>query len=48
MAGMEEIRYADRKLVRKPDGKRRLGKPKHRWENNNNSNRQEKVLGRVG
>jgi hypothetical protein len=29
-AGMELMIYADRKLVRKPDGKRRLGKPKYR------------------
>jgi hypothetical protein len=30
MASMEYMRYADRKLVKKLDGKRRLGKPKHR------------------
>jgi len=30
MADMKYMRYADRKLVRKPDGKRELGKPKHR------------------
>jgi hypothetical protein len=28
-------------LVRKPEGKRPLGRPKHRWENNNKMDLQE-------
>lgn len=42
------MRYADRKLVRKPDGKRRLGKSKHRGEDNNKTNNQERMRGWVG
>jgi hypothetical protein len=29
---MEEMRYADNILVGKPEGKRPLGRPRHRWE----------------
>jgi hypothetical protein len=31
---MGERRGAYRVLVRKPEGKRPLGRPRHRWENN--------------
>jgi hypothetical protein len=31
---MGERRNADRDLVRKPEGKRKLGRPKRRWEDN--------------
>jgi hypothetical protein len=32
---MEETRNAYRILFEKPEGKRPLGRPRHRWENNN-------------
>jgi hypothetical protein len=31
---MGEGRGEDRVLVRKPEGKRPLGRPRHRWEDN--------------
>jgi len=31
---MGEIRDAYKILVRKPEGKRSFGRPKHRWEDN--------------
>jgi hypothetical protein len=31
---MEEMRSAYKILVRKPEGKRILGKPRHRWKYN--------------
>jgi len=34
MARMGEGRGVHRVLVRKPEGKRPLGRPKHRWEDN--------------
>ena len=33
-ARMEQSRNAYRVLVGKPEGKRPLGRPRHRWENN--------------
>ena len=33
---MEQSRNAYRVLVGKPEGKRPLGRPRHRWENNIN------------
>ena len=34
MALVGETRGADRILMGKPEGKRPLGRPRHRWENN--------------
>jgi len=34
VAGMGEWRGAYRVLVRKPEGKKPLGRPRHRWEGN--------------
>ena len=34
VARMEEGRGVHKVLVGKPDGKRPLGRPRHRWENN--------------
>ena len=34
MARMEEGRYVHRVLVGKPEGKRPLGIPRHRWKDN--------------
>ena len=34
MAHMEEGRGVHKVLVGKPDGKRPLGRPRHRWEDN--------------
>jgi hypothetical protein len=34
LARMEEDRGVHRVLVRKPEGKRTLGRPRRRWENN--------------
>ena len=34
MAHMEEGRVVHKVLVGKPDGKRPLGRPSHRWEDN--------------
>ena len=34
MARMEEGRVVYKVLVGKPDGKRPLGRPRHRWEDN--------------
>ena len=34
MARIEEERAVHRVLVGKPEGKRPLGRPRHRWENN--------------
>jgi hypothetical protein len=38
---MGESRGAYSVLVGKPEGKRPLGRPRHRWENNNKMNLQE-------
>jgi len=32
IAHMEDMRNAYKILVRKPEGKRQLGRPRHRWE----------------
>jgi hypothetical protein len=37
---MEERRGVFRALVGKPEGKRPLGRPRHRWENNIKMNHQ--------
>jgi len=34
VACMEEMRNTYKILVRKPEGKRPHGRPRHRWENN--------------
>ena len=34
MARMEEGRGVQKVLVEKPEGKRQLGRPRHRWEDN--------------
>jgi hypothetical protein len=34
VARMEERRYVYRDLVRRPEGMRTLGRPRHRWEDN--------------
>jgi len=34
VACMEERRVANRVLVGKPEGKRPVGRPRHRWEDN--------------
>jgi hypothetical protein len=34
VAHMEDIKNAYRVLVRKPEWKRPLGRPRHRWEDN--------------
>ena len=34
VAGMGEVREVHRVLVRKPEGKRPLGRPRRRWEDN--------------
>ena len=34
MASMEEGRGVHKVLVGKPEGKRQLGRPRHRWEDN--------------
>jgi len=41
VAGMGEIRCVYRVLVGKPLGKRQLGRPRYRWENNIKINLQE-------
>ena len=41
MARMGESRGVYRVLVGKPEGKRPLGKPRHRWEDNIKMNLQE-------
>ena len=41
MARMEEGRNVRRVLVRKPEGKRPLGRPRRRWEDNINMDLQE-------
>jgi len=43
---MGEWRGIYRVLVRKPEGKRSLGRPRHRWEDNTKMNLQE--VGWVG
>jgi len=43
MYGGDERRIKD--LVGKPEGKRSLGRPRHRWENNINMNLQEVECG---
>jgi hypothetical protein len=42
---MGERRGVSRVLVGKPEGKRQLGKPKRRWEDNIKMDRQEVVCG---
>jgi hypothetical protein len=34
VAGIRDMRYMYRLLVRKPEGKRPLGRPRHRWIDN--------------
>ena len=41
MARMGEGRGVHRALVRKPEGKRPLGRPRHRWEDNIKTDLQE-------
>ena len=41
MARMEEGRGVHKVLVGKPEGKRPLGRPRHRWEDNIKMNLQE-------
>jgi hypothetical protein len=38
---MEEGKDLDRVLMEKPEGKRPLGRPRHRWEDNINMDLQE-------
>jgi hypothetical protein len=45
---MMEERGVHRALVRKPEGKRLLGRPGRRWEDNNNMDLQEVGGGRWG
>ena len=45
MARMEEGRGVHKVLVGKPEGKKPLGRPRHRWEDNINMDLQE--VGRV-
>ena len=45
VACREERRGAYRVLVGKPEGKRPLGRPRHRWENNIKMDLQEVVCG---
>ena len=47
MARMRERRGVDRVLVRKPEGKRPLGRRGRRWENNIKMDLQEVVCGSV-
>jgi hypothetical protein len=46
VARMGEDRGVHRLLVRKPEGKRPLGRPRHRWEDNIKRDLQEVVGGR--
>ena len=46
MAHMEEGRGMHKVLVRKPEGKRPLGRPRHRWEDNIKMDLQEGGRGR--
>jgi len=46
VARMGEDRVVHRVLVGKPEGKRPLGRPKHRWEDNIKMNLQEVGWGR--
>jgi hypothetical protein len=43
----EERRGADRVLMGKPEGKRPLGRPRCKWEDNNKMDLQEVGLGRM-
>ena len=45
MAHMEEGRSVYRVLVGKPEGKRTLGRPRHRWKDNTKMDFQEVGLG---
>jgi galactose-1-phosphate uridylyltransferase len=45
VARMGEGRGVHRVLVEKPEGKRPLGRPRHRWEDNIKMNRSEEVVG---
>ena len=45
MARMEEGRGVHKVLVGKPEGKRRLGKPRRRWEDNIKMDLQEVGMG---
>jgi hypothetical protein len=42
---MEDRRGVDRVLVRKPEGKKKLGRPMCRWEHNTNMDLQKAVCG---
>jgi hypothetical protein len=44
VAGMGEKRNAYRILVGKPEGKRPLGRPRHRWVNNIKMNPRERMV----
>jgi len=45
---MEERRAVHKVSAGKPEGKRALGRPKHRWENNNNLDLQKVECGSHG
>jgi len=45
VASMGERRGVYRVLVRKPEGKRPLGRPRHRWEDNIKTDLQEVLCG---
>jgi hypothetical protein len=45
VARMEERKGVYRVLMGKPEGKRPLGRPRHRWENNMRMDRQEWAVG---
>jgi hypothetical protein len=48
VARMGERKGVYRVLVRKPEGKRPLGRPKHSWENNIKMDLQEEGYGSIG
>jgi len=47
VAHMEEMRNASKFLIRKPEGKKPHGRPRHRWEDNIGMDRKEIWLGSV-
>jgi hypothetical protein len=47
VARMGEMRDVNRVLVGKPEGKRPLGRPRHRWEDNIKMNLQEVGMGEM-